>query len=155
MISHGSGHISLTLQVEMSVPLPPSSHKHYYSLSKDRLCWGDELLPQVLLASCHISRPLLAVLKAPTVPGMTGARCQPSARRHVPKTLYIPPLSIPTSEINQHLDAPQCIHAVLWGLRDDGEDRKGMKASTNSPGWDKTTQPCRRPWKTTNKILQI
>lgn len=66
--------MSLTLQVELSVPLPPSSHKRYYRLSKDRLCWGDELLPQVLLASCHISCPLRAVLKAPTVPGTRWAR---------------------------------------------------------------------------------
>lgn len=45
-----------------------------------------------------------------------------------PKPLYIPALSIPTSEISRHLTSPRHGHAVLWGLWDGGEDGKGMKA---------------------------
>lgn len=45
VISHGNGHMSITLHVEMSSAVLPSSRQHYYSISKERLHRGDQGSP--------------------------------------------------------------------------------------------------------------
>lgn len=50
VISHGNGHMSITLRVEMFSAIPPSSRQRYYSISKGRLHWGDQGSPPPVAA---------------------------------------------------------------------------------------------------------
>lgn len=58
-ISHGNGHTSRTLHVEMSSAVPPSSQQRYYSISKESLRWGDQDSPPPVTAD--LMSPLLSL----------------------------------------------------------------------------------------------
>lgn len=59
VISRGNGHMSITLSVEMSSAVPPSSHQCYYSISKERLHWGDQGSPPPVAAG--LTSPFLSL----------------------------------------------------------------------------------------------